>query len=109
MCDSNQGDERVLGETTTCERVVMAVADSKGVDATSLPPLYETVDPACLNDIFDDTAAGVTRTGGVVSFRWADCHVVVEDEHVTVSVESPVTASSPGAARPTNPSEGRLD
>lgn len=91
-----------------CERIVTTVADAKGVDATTLPPLYEVVDPECLNGIFDPTARGVARTGGVISFRWAGCRVLVDGTDVTVTPEDSVaTSSSAGGAG--GRSEGLLD
>lgn len=91
--------------TTTCERIVTAVADAKGVDPTTLPPLFEVVDPECLNGIFAVTARGDARAGGTVTFRWAGCRVAVDgpDVDVTVTVENTVPAAASGQC------EGWLD
>lgn len=96
------------GGTTTCERIVTAVADTKGVDATTLPPLYDVVDPECLNRIFDPTARGNARAGGTITFRWAGCRVTVEGPDVDVTVETTVSAAS-GTAAASERCEGGLD
>lgn len=78
MSDATDWNEAKRDGSTVCGRVVTDVADAKGVDATTLPPLHDVVDPECLNGPFEPTARGVTRTGGVVSFRWAGRRIVVE-------------------------------
>jgi hypothetical protein len=62
----------------TSEAVVAAVADATDRDPLSLPALYEVVDPDALDAIFAD--GGVT-----VSFSYADCEVVVDDDAVLVT------------------------
>lgn len=96
-----------------CERVVTAVAETKQVDVTALPPLYDVIDPECLNGIFDATSRGTERSGGRLSFRWAGCRIVVEGGNVTATPEeraTPASSAETGAgAASVGQSEGWLD
>lgn len=40
------------GDETPVQTVVGALAEAEGVDATDLPPLFETIDPDALNRLF---------------------------------------------------------
>ena len=61
------------------ETVVMAVAEAKGVDPLDLDPLYTTVDPDALNEVFRPTVGSSTST---MQFRFsmAGCEVVVHGD-----------------------------
>lgn len=71
--------------TNTCrsgdvsETVVMAVAEAKDVDPVDLEPLYTTVDPDALNNVFRPTVGCSTSTMKL-SFSMADCQVVVKGD-----------------------------
>lgn len=49
-----------------------AVTEVTGLSPTACPPLYETVDPDALDDIFEN------RNEGSLTFRYAGCLVSVE-------------------------------
>lgn len=66
-------------------RVIDAVARSKGVDATELPPLYETVDPDALDALCASYTNGGDGTAMHIRFTYAGREVVVRTpEHVEV-------------------------
>lgn len=58
------------------ETIIDALAAAEGVDATDLPPLYETIDPDALDQLFEDHegAAGAEAT---LSFRFDTWNVFV--------------------------------
>ncbi|MFC6835007.1 HalOD1 output domain-containing protein [Halomarina ordinaria] len=60
--------------------VVEAVAKELAVDPTSLPPLYETVDPDALDSL--------ATTGITVRFTHAGCDVHIEDGIVTTETRA---------------------
>ncbi len=64
--------------------VIDAVADKKGVDATDLPPLDQSIDPDALERLFDRDNAS-----GMVSFEYAGTTVRVFDNGVVVVNEWP--------------------
>lgn len=61
------------------ETVVMAVAEAKGVDPVELEPLYTSVDPDALNNVFRPTV-GHSTSAMEFSFSMADCEVVVRGD-----------------------------
>ena len=70
------GSERI---EQVSERVILAVADAKGVDPCDLDtPLYDVVDPDALNKIFG--SADRPRTAGRIIFTMAGCEVVVHGD-----------------------------
>ena len=84
-------------EAPVSQTVVLAVAEATGEDPIELPPLYDTVDPDALNELFDSDAPGAERVDGHVEFAYADCDVTVRaDGRVTVAP----AAESGAAATP---------
>lgn len=70
------------GDADLSTVVVIAVAEIAGVDPIELEPLYESVDPDVLNDLFGD---GAPRVDDAVSFAFAGHEVSVEsDGRVTI-------------------------
>lgn len=68
--------------------VVQQVAERASVDATALPPLYESIDPDALDAIFASTTAGTSRSGRV-EFTYAGYRVTVcSDDGVLLTHES---------------------
>jgi hypothetical protein len=62
-------------------RVVRAVARSRDVDVTDLPPLHDVVDTEALDALFGPRASGETPSEGVtVRFRYAGHEVVLRSE-----------------------------
>lgn len=71
-------DSRYDGDSnrTLAEAVVEAVAAAEGVDATDLPPLYETIDLDALERLFDGHA-GAADAGAMLGFRFESWNVFV--------------------------------
>lgn len=63
--------------------VITAIADTKDVDPTELPPLYYAIDPDALDQVFQSHV----QSGPVqVQFTFAGCDVTVtSDSQVTVT------------------------
>lgn len=85
----------IESDEAVSEAVVLAVSAILGRDPVSLPPLGEVVDPDSLNKIFDSQFDGMPRTGGRVTFTYADCHVTVDNGEF-LSIE----AIGPDRSRP---------
>ena len=81
------------GSTSVVETVVLAIADAAGVDPTTLPPLYEYVDPDALNAMFD-RRDGPSDDTALLSFQ-------VETWNVFVGSDGRVRVCD--ATRPTDP------
>ncbi|MFQ3320021.1 MAG: hypothetical protein ACI8UR_000353 [Natronomonas sp.] len=58
------------------EAILAAVSTVTGCDPIELPPLYEQVDPACLEELFAPEP-GCPRRSGSITFRLGDCHVTI--------------------------------
>lgn len=71
---------------TITSRVAMKISEEKGDPPAAVEPLYETIDPESLNNLFSGESS-VTGPGlGHVQFCHADCLVTVtSDDSVTVS------------------------
>ena len=65
-----------VAERSTSQRVIEAVSETTGNDPTEVGPLYHVVDPDALDRLFAPTP-GSGRTGGLVSFTFEGCDVVV--------------------------------
>jgi len=59
------------------EAVIRSVSAVRGVDPTELPPLYDTIDPDGLDELFGPTVQGKSRSGARVQFTYAGCEVTV--------------------------------
>lgn len=87
------GDE----EDAVSERVINQVADVTGTDPLELEPLYHSVDPDCLDTLFETSESTAGQSGGHVQFSMAGCRVVVSaDGSIDVSPQP----AGPGAASP---------
>ena len=82
-------------DETVSETVIAAVADAKGVSPLDLDPLYDSIDPDALDQLFDHAGGGSSITR--LSFEMADCEVHVRaNGEVTVT---PAPAASEGVDR----------
>lgn len=57
--------------------VVLAVADATETDALDLASLNDSIDPDCLDRLFEPKQDGTPREGGHVTFPFAGHHVTV--------------------------------
>ncbi|NKE37961.1 hypothetical protein GWG54_19605 [Natronococcus sp. JC468] len=57
--------------STPSEAIVLGVAGLKELDPTTMPPLYERIDPEALDSLFHD------RSPGTVTFEYAGYEVTV--------------------------------
>lgn len=68
--------------------VVQQVAERAGVDATELPPLYDSIDPDALDAIFASTTSSTSRSGRI-EFTYAGYRVTVSsDDGILLAHES---------------------
>lgn len=70
-------DSRPVDDPSTdiSNRVVRAVASALDVDPLDLDPLYETVDPDALNELFQTSTP--RHTDGCIEFTTEECMVAV--------------------------------
>ena len=74
-----------VGETDHPSQVVVtAMAEALGVEAHEISPLYETIDPDALDDLFGHRHDGTLRTGGRIAFDHGECEVVIEPDRILV-------------------------
>lgn len=66
--------------------IVEAVAERDGVDETSLPPLYDTIDPDALDVVFDTPSSGAADHHPRLSFQYCGHTIVIEPDR-TITVE----------------------
>lgn len=77
--------ERPVGEDDRFSRVaVEAMAEALDAGVHEISPLYESIDPDALDDLFGRRHDGGRRTGGRVAFDHGKCAVVVEPDRVSV-------------------------
>ncbi|KZN26519.1 hypothetical protein A4G99_21000 [Haladaptatus sp. R4] len=66
------------GETDSLPvAIVREVAAEKEVETSSLPPIYETINPDALEELFDSPLDGTSQTTGRIVFEYSGCRVVV--------------------------------
>lgn len=79
--NTEESVERFVGEERVATTVVEAVAEATGIDPLKLDTrLYDVVDPDGLEKLFGKRPDGTIRTGGELTFRLAECEVVVYSE-----------------------------
>ena len=66
-------------------RVVMAVAEQKGVEHTDLPPLYSVIDSEALDALFERRLSRDEHPACEIQFSYAGEEVHVRNGHITVS------------------------
>lgn len=71
---------------TPVTAVVTAVADLNECDPLTLPPLYESVDPESLNELFDPEGSNAVDR---LTFHYCGYEVVLTP--TTVTLETPAT------------------
>lgn len=59
------------------EAVIRSVSAVRGVEPTELDPLYDTIDPDGLDELFGSTVGGEHRGDARVEFTYAGCEVTV--------------------------------
>lgn len=79
---------------TVSERVINKVAAATDTDPTELEPLYNILDPDCLDSIFGSAHPKSAQAGGQVVFMMAGCEIVVRHDD-TVEV-TPINADEAG-------------
>jgi hypothetical protein len=88
-------------EETVCDTVLRALADSRGVDPTSLGfRLYDVIEPDALDRLFDSQGDAAGRR---VSFTAADRRVVIDESrtvYVTANQDRPNQHEQPSPASP---------
>lgn len=68
--------------------VVVAIAEATGTPTHVIDPLYETVDPDALAELFGPTTRdGSDRRHGTVSFVHYGCRVTVDGDEIVVDTE----------------------
>jgi len=72
-------------DETLANAVIVALVEATGTSATEITPLYETVDPDALEELFGSRFSGSERPRGHVSFRHHDHCVKVEGDQVIVT------------------------
>ena len=87
ISDMSPDAVRRVGDEIPTEAVVRAVATVRGVDPLDLPPLDGVLDGEALDDLFDDTFAGLPRDGGLLIFEYCDCRVAVGPDEVRVDAD----------------------
>lgn len=96
-----------MDDNDVSSRVIREVADALGVDPMELDPLYETIDPDALDDLFRDRTPSDVEDR--VEFSMEGCEVIVygvgiidvtppEEMHETEATD----ASSPTEDAPKN-------
>lgn len=80
-------------EDPLSEQVVQAVAEETGADPLEMNPLYEAINPDCLDSLFKTTDGGLPRNIGEVTFRYFGCEVTVTSAG-EVRVTSPEVATA---------------
>lgn len=76
-------------ETSLSTSVVLAVADSKGVDAIDLPPLADTLDPDALDALLKNGANQGSDIEVQFTYAGHDIHVRGDEELTVEPLESP--------------------
>lgn len=97
VAESSSVPEGVERQELPSTATVMAVAAAAGVEPDALPPLYDTIDPDALDDLFRSPHA--IRSDVRVSFTYAGCDVVVAGDG-DVSVELQGGAGIANGRRP---------
>lgn len=91
---------------TITQRVVEAISEATGTDPLELEPLYDTVDPDCLENLFTETASPGSQTNGRVSFTASGCRVTVwSDGDVEAELVESQSARTPERTRGTDSTE----
>lgn len=75
---------RDQGESAS-RSVIEAVAAATGADPTTMPPLYDAIDPDALDSALDSLSRGTRQSReGSISFRFNGCCVTVHADGRTV-------------------------
>jgi len=59
------------------ERIVTQVAEAEDSDSTTLPPLYEVIDPDALDKLIESLSGGPNQSTCVVRFVYCDYEITV--------------------------------
>lgn len=65
------------GDDPLSTRIVTAVADVTGEDEREVAPLYDTIDPDCLEALFAPGNSDHDRSSGLVRFSHGTCRITV--------------------------------
>ena len=69
---------------TLADAVIAALVEASGTPATEIPPLYETVDPDALENLFGARINGPDRIRGRISFHHYGYCVTIDGTDITV-------------------------
>lgn len=75
-------------EQSVSVAVAKAVSEFKGCSLDSLPPLYETVAPECLDGLYSPQADGTYRNEGSISFVFSNSLVRVDNQEYIIVQEA---------------------
>jgi Halobacterial output domain 1 len=67
-------------EQSVSVAVTKAVSEFEDCSLNSLPPLYETVAPDCLDGLYSTQADGTCRNEGSISFVFSNSQVKVDNQ-----------------------------
>ncbi|GAA1345973.1 hypothetical protein GCM10009647_090530 [Streptomyces sanglieri] len=74
----------VPDDTNLTEAIILRIAEQKDVSPFEMPPLYETINPVALNELFQE------QQSGRLSFEYAGYEVVVHGrKRVTIHKTDP--------------------
>lgn len=77
--------ERPVDEADQLSQVIVAaMAEALDTEVHEIPPLYESVDPEALDDLFGRRHDGTLRDGGRIAFDHDECEIVAESDRVFV-------------------------
>lgn len=84
--------ERGTQEGSVSDRVISAVAATKGMDSMDLDPLYNVIDPDALDTLYDRSGFGRAPSPERIEFTYSGCRVVITgNASITVSEAAPRT------------------
>lgn len=89
---SPDADERSMDDTMS-DRVITAVANTKGMNPMNLDPLYEVIEPDALNALYKRDELGRARSPERVEFTYCGCEVVIAGKN-SVSVSATALGES---------------
>lgn len=83
---SLDADERSM-DATMSDRVITAVANTKGTDPMNLDPIYEVIEPDALDALYKRDELGRARSPERIEFTFCGCEVVIAGKN-SVSVSA---------------------
>ena len=72
-------------DASVCQTVVEAVAEATGREVTDPPPLFHSIDPEALENLFEPRPGADGGPMGM-TFEYGGCHVTVERDDGEIQV-----------------------